>query len=150
MFVQSAVDRPRNTLFDYQRQEGSACGPINFLESEDMSECLYIVYHNISLSNSEVAIDLKGVEESFFKEQLEALCRNYEPISLEMMSESVKSGIALPSKCFCMTFDDGYKEHISIAADYLSRNNVTGSFYINTQKLEAKKLITVDKQRFLQ
>ena len=115
-----------------------------------MTECLYVVYHNFhSLKNTDY-YNFKGVEEDQFKKQIEFLCNNYEPLTMDLLKKCLKNKKALPERSFYLTFDDGYKDQILFAIFQLRNFNLKGSFFINTKKLEEKKLLTVDKQRFLQ
>ena len=112
------------------------------------SECLFLVYHNFKSTLLEDYYDLKGFDLTLFKEQVAYLCRHYEPVTMRIMADAVDGKERLPKKCFYLTFDDGYKEQL-LAAEVMDSMKVKGGFFINTSKLQDRKLITVDKQRFL-
>lgn len=115
-----------------------------------MSELLVAIYHNIAASRLGWGCDLKGVAEERFNEQLVWLCRSYEPVTMDRLADAAEGRAALPGKGFCLTFDDGYRDQFLIAAERLRTMRLTGTFFLNTQRLEQRRLLAVDKQRFLQ
>lgn len=114
-----------------------------------MPECLFLIYHNVKSPVMKGHYDLKGTEMAFFRKQLDFLCEHYEPVTADILIESIEDKSKLPSKCFYLTFDDGYKEQSLLVAYELLSRGIKGSFFSNTYRLEEKKLIAVDKQRFL-
>ena len=114
-----------------------------------MSECLFLVYHNLTSPKTRDWYDLKGIEISSLKRQIDFLCKYYEPLTIDTLIECIKDKSRLPSKCFYLTFDEGFKEHSLLAVQELLSSGIKGGFFCNTQRLEEKRLLTVDKQRFL-
>jgi len=114
-----------------------------------MSECLFLVYHNFSSTGLKEYPDLKGLRIDALREQLKYLLSRYEPLTLKMLAAAVVNPSKLPDKCFYATFDDGYRDQILLAVDELEAVGIKGGFFVCTKRLEEKKLITVDKQRFL-
>lgn len=110
---------------------------------------LFVTYHNFKSPKLADWCDLKGMEISSFREQIEFLLRHYEPITIDMLIAGIKNEAKLPEKCFYLTFDEGSKEHFLLVMEELLLFGIKGSFFCNTQRLEEKKLLTVDKQRFL-
>src|SRR3972149_8084811 len=114
-----------------------------------MSECLFLVYHNFPTPGLKESRAVKGLRKDGLREQLKYLPSRDEPLTLKMLAAAVVNPSKLPDKCFYATFDDGYRDQILLAVDELEAVGIKGGFFVCTKRLEEKKLITVDQQRFL-
>ena len=115
-----------------------------------MPECLVVIYHNIASSRLGWAHDFKGVQEDVFVRQIAFLGRSYERLTLRQMIDHLDGRDRLPAKGWYPTFDDGYKDQLFAAVEHLQAAKIEGLFFLNTQRLETQRLLTVDKQRLLQ
>ena len=52
-------------------------------------------------------------------------------------------------KSILLTFDDGYIDHWKYVFPYLKEKKITGNFYPPTQAIKNKKVLNVNKVRFI-
>jgi len=68
-----------------------------------------------------------------FGEHLDYLkTRQYTSVSLYEISLALTQGYRLPDQPVALTFDDGYKEHLTTVAPALRERGLTGTFFIIT------------------
>jgi peptidoglycan/xylan/chitin deacetylase (PgdA/CDA1 family) len=68
---------------------------------------------------------------------LDHLRRRYRVISLREYLDAVRAGVALPPRTVVITFDDGYRNLLTVAAPVLARHGLPASIFIVTQWVDA-------------
>lgn len=71
-----------------------------------------------------------GVEQ--FEQHLRFLTRHYELVPLSRIVSSIKSGASLPERAVAVTFDDGYRNNLLLAAPLLKHHAVPATFFLST------------------
>ena len=75
-----------------------------------------------------------------FKKDVDAFCRQFQPIRLEDLLESVKTGRPVPRHSILLTFDDGLSEIFHVIAPILREKGVPAIFFLTTACLDNKDM----------
>lgn len=75
-----------------------------------------------------------------FENDLEYLCKYYQPISIQELYEISYNKIKMNKPSFHLTFDDGLKELYTEIAPILERKGIPATFFINTEFVDNKAL----------
>ncbi|MGD0471017.1 MAG: polysaccharide deacetylase family protein [Terriglobales bacterium] len=71
-----------------------------------------------------------------FKADLEFFTRHFEPVTLQDIVDALDGNRSLPSSCFHLTFDDGFREMHDIVAPILQRAGIPATFFLATAFLD--------------
>lgn len=112
---------------------------------------IVMMYHYIHGENdSKVFNNLKGITIEEFEKQILFLLTKFTPITHIDLENYFKQNKPLPDNSFYLTFDDGFKQHLTNALPILKKYNLEGSFFIPTMPLKEQKLHFLEKQRICQ
>ena len=75
-----------------------------------------------------------------FEQDLDYFLKYFKPLSLEDLSELVRSGLPLPPKSFFLSFDDGFREMGDVVAEVCRRKGVPATFFLTTGFLNNRLL----------
>ena len=67
-----------------------------------------------------------------FDAQLSYLARNYDPISLAELVDGLRGRRPLPPRPVVLTFDDGYRNNLLLAAPLLAKHHVPATLFVTT------------------
>lgn len=111
---------------------------------------LYIsMYHYVrDLKNSRYP-EIKGLDISLFKKQVEFIKDSFSPVTIEDVIDHYERGTSLPDKPILFTFDDGYIDHFTAAFPILQENGIQGSFFIPGKTFTENVLLDVNKIHFI-
>lgn len=101
-----------------------------------------LFYHSV-MDHPEAYADTLGEiirSTSQFREQMEIVARNYNPVTLRDVLGFVKDGRDLPPRPVVVTFDDGYTDNLEIAAPLLNHLGIPAVFYITVDCVERRTL----------
>lgn len=71
-----------------------------------------------------------------FSEQMEWLAKQrFHPVSMAQVTAYLKHGVPLPPKPIVLSFDDGWKDHYTVALPILKKKNLVGTFFIITNSV---------------
>jgi peptidoglycan/xylan/chitin deacetylase (PgdA/CDA1 family) len=74
-----------------------------------------------------------GVSASEFRRQMDYLLRNrFEPVSASAVRDFFVRGTELPPRAFLVTFDDGYKNNLTVAAPILKSFGIPAIVFVST------------------
>ena len=107
------------------------------------------MYHYVRESNSSQFPDIKGLEVTQFKEQLNYLLKNYTIVRVEDVIEALDLKKKLPTKAALLTFDDGYIDHYTNVFPLLKHHGIQGAFYPSAQAVKEQKVLDVNKIHFI-
>lgn len=93
--------------------------------------------------------NIKGLDISLFRKQLEFFKESFNVVSMEQVLDAVKRGHSLPEKALLLTFDDGYMDNYLYALPLLEEFGFQGSFFIPGKTFAEHKLLDVNKIHFL-
>lgn len=101
---------------------------------------VFVAYHSIN-EYSEDRIRVPNiVTPATFEEQIQYLASSAEIIPLQEFHDHVEEGKPIPRKSVVVTFDDGYKDNLTIAAPILQKYGVPATFYIATGYISADEM----------
>lgn len=75
-----------------------------------------------------------------FESHLKHLKRHYRVCSLEEAVEALQSGAALPENTVVITFDDGYRDNLTVALPLLEKYAVPATLFVVTGAIDGKPL----------
>lgn len=104
-----------------------------------------IMYHYVRKIQGSRYPGIKGLEFSFFKQQIDFLKNNgYEFVTLQDVKEQ-----KINEKSVLLTFDDGYIDHYTSVFPILEQNNISGVFSMPGKIICEKKLLDVNKIHYI-
>ncbi len=102
-----------------------------------------LTYHRII----EDRHDSHSIHPNHFKEHMAFLSDNFPVVSVEDIAAHVRGLKPLTEQTVAITFDDGYKEYATIAADILDKYRLPATFFVVTGVLD--KLVNVPLSTYL-
>jgi peptidoglycan/xylan/chitin deacetylase (PgdA/CDA1 family) len=99
-------------------------------------------YHNIADVNpahTRHSFDIPTIRK--FTEDVDFLCRHYEPVDLATVIACVESGKSLKKTSFHLTFDDGFRELYDTVAPILIKKGVPATFLVCSNAVDNKSLL---------
>ena len=99
-----------------------------------------LMYHAVQSDPSVHADLLGGIvhSESAFRDQVELLAREFQPVTIGQVSRYVLGEETLPKRAVVVTFDDGYSDNFDIARPILNRAGVPATFYATVGCIEKR------------
>ena len=109
-------------------------GVVRLVTWRDRRAVQILCYHGVTGSASRLAGDAAGlhVRVDRFKAQLGYLRRRYRVISLREYIEARRRGSPLPPYTAVLTFDDGYRNCVTVAAPALKAMGMPATFFLVT------------------
>ena len=107
------------------------------------------MYHYVREIKKSKFPNLKGLEFTDFKKQINYFIRNFNIISHSDLVEIIKSKKIPKKKSVFLTFDDGYIDHWNYVFPYLKKKKITGSFYPPVKVIDKNKVLDVNKIQFI-
>ncbi len=100
-----------------------------------------LMYHSVLDNEEEQRLVLGGIGHTrkVFREQIEAIARHYDPISLDDLLSFVREGKSVPTRAVVVTFDDGYADNLEVAVPILNQVGVPATFYITVDCVETAR-----------
>ncbi len=95
-------------------------------------------YHCIQPKFDQSNQFLRGIVhlEGDFEDQMAIIARQFNPVSLEDIYQAQVRGTLLPRRSVCVTFDDGFRDNLEIAAPIMEKYGVVGTIYVTTGLLK--------------
>ncbi len=114
-----------------------------------MKKLFISMYHYTrNLKNSRYS-RIKGLDSSYFEQQIEFMKMNFNIVSMEQVIEASKGNLNLPENALLLTFDDGYIDNYTVAFPILEKYGVQGSFFIPGKTFSEHELLDVNKIHYL-
>jgi len=108
-----------------------------------------ITYHYVrDLKNSRFN-EIKGLDVSLFKEQVDYLLKHYNIITMEQLIDAIDHHKEFPAKSALLTFDDGYIDYFHSVFPVLDEKGIQGSFYTPVEVLREHTVLDVNKIHFI-
>lgn len=97
---------------------------------------IFLCYHGVTKRPTRSESDSKGlhVNERRFAEHLDFLERHYHVISLLDYVNARAAGNPLPEYCAVLTFDDGFRNFLTVAAPALAAHHFPATVFLITDK----------------
>lgn len=88
----------------------------------------------------------KHLEKDYFADFLHALLEaGGVPVSLEQVIAAREGNSSLPSRAFAITFDDGFRNNLTVAAPVLADFEIPATFYVTTGFVAENTMSWVDR-----
>lgn len=92
---------------------------------------------------------IKGLDISLFRQQLEYMKNNFNFVTMEEVIEAAENRYLLPNDALLLTFDDGYVDNYTYAMPLLEEFGVQGSFFIPGKTFVTHQLLDVNKIHYI-
>ena len=76
-----------------------------------------------------------------FDQQMQELRRNWNPVTIEQVRQSIEEGVPLPDKAVLVTFDDGFRNNLTVAQPILEKYQIPAIVFITTDMIGTDNLI---------
>lgn len=93
--------------------------------------------------------EIKGMDISIFREQLEYMKNNFNFVSMEQVIEAVDKRYSLPENALLLAFDDGYIDNYTCAMPLLEEYGIQGAFFIPGKTFATHQLLDVNKIHYI-
>ena len=100
---------------------------------------VFLCYHGVTERSERSPADPTGlhVNHRRFAAQLDFLARRYHFISLEEYLQARRAGRRLPNYSLLLTFDDGFRNFLTVAAPLLSARQIPTTVFLITGNADA-------------
>ena len=103
-----------------------------------------LAYHRI---HEDRATDTPTISPETFEKQMKILSREWTPVPLSAVVESVGGGKPLPPRAVAVTFDDGTEDNFLPAAPILLRNRIPATIFLITGQIGEPGYLSADQIR---
>jgi peptidoglycan/xylan/chitin deacetylase (PgdA/CDA1 family) len=114
-----------------------------------MNEINIVMYHYVRDIKESKYPKIRGLETAGFRRQLDYLSGNFNIVKVEDVIACVKLGKQLPEKSCLLTFDDGYKDHLTCVLPELLKRNIQGSFFPPVKPVVERAILDVNRIHFI-
>lgn len=137
-----------------QRQDAGATPPLSSIDGvvtprDGKGErCWVVMYHYVHDPDSLERLGLpgrrtgvRGLTAQQFRDQLDQLCRVYEPISWPTLYAWTRGRGSLPHRSVLLTFDDGLADHARVVLPILEERGLRGVFFVPGAVLASQRML---------
>ena len=111
---------------------------------------IYVVmYHYVREIKKSKFPNLKGLEFSEFKKQINFFKEKFYLLNQNSFMEIIKSKKIPKKPCILLTFDDGYHDHYKYVFPYLVKKKISGVFYPCIASIKQKRILDVNMVHFI-
>ncbi len=99
-----------------------------------------LMYHSVQPDPKSVEDSIgEGISHSavMFDRQMELLSREFHPVGLDDVAAFLTEHKALPRRAVVVTFDDGFRDNLEVAAPILARHGISATFYVTAGCIES-------------
>ena len=94
-----------------------------------------LCYHGVTLELADLNVQTVHMPVSSFTRQLDVLARHYELISLDVLADLLRSRQPLGAPKAVITFDDGYRNVLTVAAPLLRARRIPFAVFVSTRNI---------------
>lgn len=117
-----------------------------FLRYKQPHAAIVLMYHSVADRDSREWVDPRWtMSAADFEGQLDFLSRERRVISLEQLISDIQERRPIPAGTVVLTFDDGYRDNLTVVAPLLRRYKLPASFFIPTSYMDEGNNMWVDK-----
>ncbi|MDR1480126.1 MAG: polysaccharide deacetylase family protein [Planctomycetaceae bacterium] len=94
---------------------------------------LILAYHSVATDwRKQADYITRGIttDADIFEDHMRILRQEYNPITLEEVSDGLRGTFSLPPRSIVVTFDDGFADNYSVAAPIMERYGIRGTIYL--------------------
>lgn len=115
-----------------------------------MATVTIIMYHYVRKLASSRFPNIKALDTTEFKKQLDYLSQRYQFVTVEQCLQAISEpGTPFPSDAVLLTFDDGYLDHFTEVFPLLDERNIQGAFFPPAQPILEGRVLDVNKIHFI-
>ena len=109
------------------------------------SGAIVLMYHSVAPKDDASYIDPPNhMTPELFERQMVYLKRNRNVVSYSSLVESILAGKDPPAGTVCISFDDGYRDNLTVAAPILQRLGLPATLFIATGYVEREQMQWAD------
>jgi peptidoglycan/xylan/chitin deacetylase (PgdA/CDA1 family) len=112
-------------------------------------ELTIIMYHYVRQLEKTRYPAIKGRKTSEFSTQVDYIKKNYHPVTVLDVVNSIRSGEPLPPRSALLTFDDGYIDHYVNVFPILFEAGIQGAFFPPVAPVKRFELLDVNRIHFI-
>lgn len=118
---------------------GAATGLWSVRRSMTRSKFRIVTYHGVDERDDPVLnVDRLQTPPALFSRQIESMARAFRIVSLHEAVEQLRNTGAWPDRGLAITFDDGYRNNLEVAAPILRRAGVPATFFVTAGFVEGR------------
>ena len=122
-------------------------GVIRFVAWWNRKRLMILCYHSVSLRPVVLPQERKPyVSADLFIYHLEYLKRHYHLISLDEYVRIRRAGEPWPDRSVVLTFDDGFRNFLTVAAPLLIERGIPATAFIITGETQEKEISAIERQ----
>ncbi|MDR1923399.1 MAG: polysaccharide deacetylase family protein [Planctomycetaceae bacterium] len=118
-------------------------GILRFRQVLSSRSVLIVAYHSVS-ANRQAQSDIisPGIttDADRFDEQMRILREEYNPVTLDEISDWLKGICELPARSVAVTFDDGFADNYYVAAPIMEKYGIRGTIYLTADAVQRNEL----------
>lgn len=114
-----------------------------------MSKLQIVMYHYVRDLRHSRYNRIKGMDYTYFKQQIQYLKNHYNIVEMELVMDAVEGKAKLPENALLLTFDDGYIDHYTYVMPILEEFKAQGSFFIPGKTFSTHQLLDVNKVHYI-
>jgi peptidoglycan/xylan/chitin deacetylase (PgdA/CDA1 family)/glycosyltransferase involved in cell wall biosynthesis len=139
IFLRRVVSILRGTKrFAYVTMEG--LGIFAMFRRTNRERLTVLLYHGVRGAAGPEQIDNLHVPESEFRRQMKWLRRKFTPVTLDQALAGLEGRSPLPNRPVLVTFDDAYRNNLTVAAPILSELGIPAVLFVPTQFVGAESM----------
>ncbi len=108
-----------------------------------------LCFHGVTERRLDPDVECDVLTVKAFRQLLDVVARSFQVISLTEMVEALEHGETLPPRCIAITFDDGYANNATVAAEELAARRMPWSVFLPTGLIETGGWQWIDDVRVL-
>lgn len=108
-----------------------------------------LCFHGVIGHEPDPDVECEHLPVRRFRQLLQVLKRSFRVISLGQLVECIREGRSPPPKSIVITFDDGYANHVEVAAEELDDLDLPWSAFLPVQLVETGAYQWIDDVRLL-
>ena len=114
-----------------------------------MSKLTIVMYHYVRDLRNSAFPQIKGLDISSFRRQIDFLQAEYSFISMRDLMACIKNSKPLPENACWLTFDDGYRDHYEFVFPELASRRIEGAFFPPVKPVAEREMLDVNKIHFI-
>jgi peptidoglycan/xylan/chitin deacetylase (PgdA/CDA1 family) len=116
-------------------------GAAAYVRSKGVNGAIILLYHSVPDTSVSGWIDpANSMPAEHFKAQMRFLSRRRNVISMKELVDSIATSRKLEPGTVVITFDDGYRDNLEVAAPILERYRLPATLYLATRAMEQGRL----------
>ena len=114
-----------------------------------MSRLTIVTYHYVRDLEASPWPRLAALDAARFDRQLDHITGHFTVVGLPDVLAAIGGEKSLPENACLLTFDDGYRDHATVAAPALAERGLTGVFFPAAAAVAERRLLEVNKIHFI-